>query len=98
MFGNCTETVSILHAIIFGADGACIMLSMGSILWALGAFFVAVVIAQFIARKLWAKVTQPASAPEYSLDLDVDVADPVKDSPYSDDPNYRDSAIRSTRR
>lgn len=30
---ECTETVSILHALIFGADGACISVSIWSVLW-----------------------------------------------------------------
>lgn len=54
MFERCTETVSILYAVIFGADGACVEISIGSLFWAFAAFIVLVVIAQFFARKLWA--------------------------------------------
>lgn len=92
MFGDCTETVSILYAVVFGADGACIELSTASILMAFGAFLVLVITAQFFARKLWKKLTQVAAPVEDEFSA------PPKTSPYSDDPNYRDSAIRSTRR
>ncbi|MEJ8562750.1 hypothetical protein QTO30_17035 [Yoonia sp. GPGPB17] len=92
MFGNCAETVSILYAIVFGADGACIEMSTASILTAFGAFMVLVVIAQFFARRLWQKLTQrPAPIEDTSID-------PSGDTPFRDDPNYRDSAIRSTKR
>ncbi len=92
MFGDCTETVSILQAIVFGADGACVMLSTGSILTAFAAFIVLVVIAQFLARRLWAKLMQN------SVSVENDLIDPTGDHPFHDDPNYRDSAIRSTKR
>lgn len=89
MFGECTETVSILYAVIFGADGACITLSTPSILTAFGAFMVLVVVLQFLARRLWKKLTQrPVS-------IEHDHIDPPRDTPYRDDPNYRHSAIRS---
>lgn len=92
MFATCTETVSILYAIIFGADGACVAVSTGSILAAFAAFMVVVIIAQFIARKLWAKLTQSniPDAPERDM--------AANDRPFSDDPHYRDSAIRPSRR
>ena len=92
MFATCTETVSILYAIVFGADGACVAVSTGSILAAFAAFMVVVIIAQFIARKLWAKLTQ-SNIPDVPA-----VATPAKDHPFSDDPHYRDSAIRPSRR
>ncbi len=92
MFDNCTETVSILYAIVFGADGACIELSTASILSAFAAFIVLVVIAQFFARKLWQKLTQPRAPIEDSF------APPPKDTPFRDDPKYRDTAIRSSKR
>ena len=87
MLTTCTETVSILYAIVFGADGACIAISTGSILAAFAAFMVIVILAQFVARKLWAKLTLSTShnAPE-------------KDRPFSDDPHYRESAIRPSKR
>ena len=92
MFDDCTETVSILYALVFGADGACIMLSTGSILSAFAAFMVLVIIAQFIARKLWAKLTDPGTP------MADDQIAPTGDHPYRDDPKYRDSAIRSSKR
>ncbi len=92
MFGECAETVSMLYAAVFGADGACIEMSVASILTAFGAFMVLVVIAQFLARLLWRKLWQ-RSAP-----IADDFFDSVTDTPFQDDPNYRDSAIRSTKR
>lgn len=92
MFGDCTETVSILYAIVFGADDACVSMSLASILTAFGAFMVLVVIAQFFARRLWKKLTQ-RPAP-----IDDQPINPTRMTPYGDDPKYRDSAIRSTKR
>jgi hypothetical protein len=91
MIDTCTQTVSILYAIIFGAGDACILLDLWSVLSAFGAFMVLVVIAQFIARKLWARISQPK--PAFS-----DLHDPSVDHPIVDDPNYKNSAIRSTKR
>ena len=92
MFNDCTETVSILYAAIFGAGDACIMLSTSSILTAFAAFIGLVVAAQFIARRLWAKLTQPRDR------VVDDFSDPAGDHPFNDDPNYSDSAIRSSKR
>ena len=91
MLDTCTETVSILYAIVFGAGDACIMIGLWSILSAFGAFMVLVVITQFVARKLWARVARPKPA-------FTDLRDPNVDSPIVDDPNYRNSAIRSKKR
>jgi len=88
---TCAETVSILYAVIMGAGDACIRIDIWSILTALGAFLVIVVIAQFLARKLWAKLT---TAPKTFSD----VHDPRVDRPIKDDPNYKNSAIRSAKR
>jgi hypothetical protein len=92
MFADCVETVSILYAVVFGAGDACVTLSMSSILTALGAFFVLVIIAQFVARKLWARVRQP-HAP-----LSETVVAQHNNDTITDDPNYQNSAIRSSRR
>lgn len=92
MFGECTETVSMLYAAVFGADGACIELSVTSILTAFGAFMVLVVIAQFFARLLWRKLRQRGTL------IEDDYIDPAGNTPFDDDPKYRDSAIRSTKR
>ena len=92
MFATCTQTVSILYAIAFGAGEACVRIDMWSILSALGAFMVLVIVAQFFARRLWARMMRP-SPPDFS-----DVHDPQVDHPIVDDPNYRNSAIRSTKR
>lgn len=92
MFDDCRETVSILYAAIFGAGDACVMISTTSILTAFAAFIGVVLVSQFIARRLWAKLTKPKK--HHSEDF----TDPVGDHPYNDDPNYSDSAIRSSKR
>ena len=92
MLEECSETVGLLYAILFGAGDACIMLSMGSILTVLAAFFVVVIIAQFIARKLWVRLREPSPAPRQRR------IGTIMDDPVTDDPNYDDSAIRSSRR
>ena len=92
MFAECTETVSILYAIVFGAGDACILISTWSILSALSAFLVLVIIAQFFARKLWARVRAPSPPPRQRR------IGTIMDDPIADDPNYEDSAIRSSRR
>lgn len=91
MFNTCTETVSILYAIVFGAGEACVMFDMWSILSALAVFMLLVIIAQFFARRLWARISKPPA--RFS-----DVHDPEVDHPIRDDPNYTNSAIRSSRR
>lgn len=92
MFDNCVETVSILYAVIFGAGDACIMISTWSILSALGVFLVLVILAQFVARKLWARVSRSNKPrPQQS-------AAPYRTGTIHDDPNYKDSAIRSSKR
>lgn len=97
MFSDCTETVSILQAIVFGADGACVMLSTGSILTAFAAFILVVMIVQFLARRLWTKLIQKSLPVENDFS-DPTFIEPTGDHPFHDDPNYRDSAIRSTKR
>lgn len=91
MFAECTETVSILYAIVFGIGEACVRIDLWSILSAFGVFVLAVVIAQYVARKIWARVTRPRTA--FS-----DERAPTVNHPIVDDPNYRNSAIRSTKR
>ncbi|PJI92952.1 hypothetical protein BC777_1819 [Yoonia maricola] len=102
MFDECTETVSILYAIVFGAGDACIEIGTSSILMAFGAFMVLVVIAQFAARWIWKQITQPrqtVEADRFEPDM-FEPSDtmPTSDTPYRDDPAYRDSAIRSSKR
>ena len=109
MFGDCRETVSILYAVIFGADGACIMLSTSSILTAFAAFIFLVVVAQFIARWLWKQLIQPRPTIEADI-VEPPIPAPLRQTappnnvkptvraPYHDDPNYRASAIRPSKR
>jgi hypothetical protein len=92
MFDTCVETVSILYAIIFGAGDACVEIGMASLLWALAAFMVVVIIVQFGARKLWKQITKTAPPPH---DRQTET---IINGSIVDDPNYKDSAIRSSRR
>lgn len=92
MFETCTETVSILYAIAFGAGDACVEIGMASLAGAFVAFMVGVVILQFFARKLWKRVSNPAPPPpERRIGT-------IMDDTIADDPNYQDSAIRSSKR
>lgn len=82
---DCAETVSILYAIIFGTNGACISISTASILTAFAGFMVLVVIAQYFARRLWARLTTPRLPP-----------DPDEtSSALADDPRYDGGPIRT---
>ena len=92
MFAECTETVSILYAVVFGAGDACVLISMSSILTALGAFLVLVLIAQFIARRLWAHVRAPREV------IAQEPTETVERGAIIDDPNYSNSAIRTSKR
>ncbi len=49
----CHDTVSVLHALIFGADGACVALSAWSALLLLLPFAVAVMLLQKLANLLF---------------------------------------------
>ena len=91
MFGPCTESVSILRAMILGTGDACVRIDMWSLLSAFGAFIACVLIAQFAARRLWARLTRPK--PAFS-----DVHEKTVEHPITDDPNYQHSAIRSSKR
>ena len=86
---QCTETVSIFWAVIFGAGDACVRIDLWSILGAFAVFIAIVAGLQWIARRLWsrAKATKIATPKAEN--------DP---RPYQDNPRFRDSAIRSTRR
>jgi hypothetical protein len=95
MFAECTETVSILYALVLGAGEACVRIDIWSILSAFAAFMVIVVILQFLARRLWARVTRVPDAQESIAAVE---RTPRNDKPFHDDPSYRDSAIRSSRR
>ena len=63
-FDECTETVSLLHAIFFDVGDACIDLSLPSLAGFFGAFLVVVVILQWIARRLWSRLRQVPDLPE----------------------------------
>ena len=88
---ECAETVTILYALLLGAGDACVRIDLWSILSAFGAFMVIVVLAQYAARKLWARLTRPS-------ERFTDTHDPKVDRPIVDDPNYQNSAIRSSKR
>ncbi len=93
MLFECTQTVSILHALIFGAGDACIRLDLVSILTAFGAFIAIVVFLQFLARQAWVRLI----APRKPTDHDAGTTG-AQDTPFQDDPNYSQSAIRTSRR
>jgi len=46
----CRDTVTILEALLFGTDGACLDLGMPSIYWSVAAFAVAVVVLKVLGR------------------------------------------------
>lgn len=105
MFAECTESVSILYAIIFGLGDACLLISMPSVLTALGVFLGLVIVAQLIARKLWARMVAPrdiAREPARVGNAREVVSEPARPQPARgaiiDDPNYAHSAIRSSKR
>ncbi len=50
--GACKETVSLLHAILFGADGACVDVGTGSIVAFVAAFMVCVVALKILGRRV----------------------------------------------
>ncbi|MEO1637673.1 MAG: hypothetical protein AAFU41_00325 [Pseudomonadota bacterium] len=95
MFRECTETVSILEAVIFGAGDACVMISGASLFWAFAAFILVVVILQFIARRIWQGITS-GSSPDNSFDdpkpRTGQVSSPYR--PYGDRPRDPDGPIR----
>ena len=91
MMAACTQTVSILYALFFGAGEACVRIDLWSILSAFAVFMVVVVMLQWIARRMWGRLT---STPQ----TEGQDTDTQPDRPFEDNPHYRDSAIRSTRR
>lgn len=52
----CTKTVSILEAILLGANGACIDLGMSSLLAAVAGFVVSVLVIRFVAMQVLRRV------------------------------------------
>ena len=89
MIPTCTETVSILYALIFGAGEACVRIDLASIMQAFSIFIIIVVIAQYVARRLWTKLSTPRERP---------IAIGRDQHPFTDDPNYEHSAIRRSNR
>lgn len=59
MLATCKETVSILQALVFGAHGACIDLSLASILMAAGAFVAAAVLLKVFGLGLLVLLARP---------------------------------------
>ena len=64
IFEECTETVSILWAAIFGAGEACVDMSASSLIPAFAAFIALVIALQWVARKLWARLIRVPDLPE----------------------------------
>ncbi|MDX8351837.1 hypothetical protein [Cognatiyoonia sp. IB215182] len=111
MFEPCLGTVSILYAIAFGAGDACIEIGTMSILTAFGAFMVLVVIAQYVARRLWRSITggrndRPSRRVGTIYDDVGEINEPVENSPRStvtqqsanDSDKFKDSAVWSAKR
>lgn len=92
MFEQCTETVSILYAIIFGAGDACINIGIGSLLGAFAAFMGIVIVLQYVARRLWNN-TKPSrrTTPERRIGT-------IYDQTPDDDDKFKDSAVWSSKR
>ena len=85
LFDVCSETVSVLYAVIFGAGDACVRLDLWSLGSAFAAFIVLVVIAQFAARRLWARITGPSGKGLHSDEQTIpmgrgDTESPIKRS------------------
>ncbi|MBT8459288.1 MAG: hypothetical protein HKP37_06450 [Boseongicola sp.] len=87
----CTETVSIIQAVTFGADGACIDISPVSLLGGVAMFIAAVVALRFmgasIIRRGFPSLRQKADAKD--PETEVRSADGLQRMPY-------ESPIRST--
>ena len=52
MIETCDSTVSVLHALVFGSDGACIELGQWSLVAVIVVFGAAVTVLQFVVKKL----------------------------------------------
>ena len=52
MIGACTDTVSLLHALVFGAGEACVSISVPSIIGVLVPFIAIVLTLQWLARRI----------------------------------------------
>jgi len=48
----CSQTVSLWRALIFGADGACVSITMATMAVGLGLFVAGVVLVQYVASRL----------------------------------------------
>lgn len=91
MLMACAETVSILYAMVFGAGDACVRIDFVSIMSAFAVFMVIVVLLQLVVKRLLGR-REPGPARM------AEVHEAKQDKPFDDDPEYRDSAIRSSRR
>lgn len=49
---TCTKTVSIFEAVIFGANGACIDISLSSLLGGIAMFATAVIVLRYVGSRL----------------------------------------------
>lgn len=53
---TCRETVSILHALVFGAEGACVDIGLASLLGGVAVFVGAVVVLRFVGARIVRRV------------------------------------------
>lgn len=64
MIPNCTETISLLRALVFGAGDACVLISVPSILGLIVPFVAIVVALQWLARRVLLGPPARAARPE----------------------------------
>ena len=77
---------------VFGTDGACVRIDLGSVLSAFAVFIGIVAVLQWIARRIVARIRAGrGNGAEVQQDQSTT-------GPYKDNPEYRHSAIRSARR
>ena len=87
----CTETVSIVEALVFGANGACVDIGLGSLLGGIALFVGVIVALRFIGSALLRRVLPSGRASPTAPDPTAEPAatDTLQRMPY-------ESPIRST--
>ncbi|MEL7344882.1 MAG: hypothetical protein AAFN59_08475 [Pseudomonadota bacterium] len=97
MLEPCTQVVSLLTALVFGANGACVELSPASLAPFIVAFILAVVVMQYLARRLIAMIFVPPAKPDTHPSAPPN-APLTKRGALLDGPTYDGGPIQSTRR
>lgn len=91
--GTCRAVVSILEALVFGADGACIDLSMPSVLMSLVAFVVAVVVLRYLALAALVVLAMPFTRRRQKASAEKAAHEDANPKPTS---KFDDGPIQST--